>query len=322
MFYKNNSILSKDDINTTVMKKQPLAYLALAIVAVFWGTTYLAVRIGVADFPPFLFSAIRQVAAGLLLFGLLYLLKKNEPLTGSAIARQIIPGILLITLGNGVIGWAERFIPSGLAALIVSVIPVYICIISLITGRERNLGVRTIAGLFMGCVGILLIFKDNLKDLGRQDYLWGVLACFGASLFWAIGSVYMKTNSFTTNPYTNAAIQFTSGGIGLFIASLFFDDYTQLGMVSNASLWALVYLTLIGSLLGYIAYLYAIEHLPIVVVATYAYINPVIAIILGVLLLNEPITVITVLALATTLYGVYLINSAYRKIIKEKDNER
>lgn len=310
------------------MKKNSVAYIALAIVCIFWGSTYLAMRIGVKGFPPFLFGAIRQTSAGVLMFLLIFLFKKNQKLSMADIGRQAIPGILLITLGNGIVGWSEKYIPSGLAALIVSIIPIYIFIISLIVHPGQKLAGKTIAGLLLGALGIILIFKDNLNDLRKEDYLWGILGCFGASLFWAAGSVYMKNNSFNTNAYNNAAIQFSSGGIGLFVASLVFDDYSQLTTFPAESIYALIYLTLIGSLLTYMAYLYAIENLPILMVSTYAYVNPIIAIILGAIILNEAVTLITVLALVVTLGGVYLINSAHAKkfpkvaSLKKKETRR
>lgn len=295
------------------MKTNPKAFAALLIVCFFWGTTYLALRIGVKDFPPFLFSGIRQVIAGFLLITILFFFKKLEKVTFKDVIKQVLPGILLITLGNGIIGWSELYIPSGLAALIVSVIPIYIVAINILTGKEqKKLNAKVILGFLLGCAGIILIFKDNLSDLAKPEYLWSIIAAFGASLFWAFGSVYMKHTTFNTNAYTNASIQFTSGGIGLMFLSLLFDDYDQLSHVTSESIWALVYLTLIGSLLTYLAYLYAIQYLPIIMVSTYAYVNPIIAIILGVIILNEKITWTTVLALVTTLYGVYLINSGYR----------
>lgn len=305
------------------METKTKAIIALIIVCIFWGTTYLALRIGVKDFPPFLFSGIRQVSAGLLLLVIMYFAKMLEKVTFKDIAKQALPGILLITLGNGIIGWAELYIPSGLAALIVSVMPIYIVIMNIISGKEKKkFNLKIIGGFALGCIGIILIFKDNLADLAKPEYFWGVVASFGACVFWALGSIYMKHTSFTTSPYTNASIQFISGGIGLFLFSLMFDDYAQLSAITADSLWALLYLTIVGSLLSYLSYLYAIQHLPIVMVSTYAYVNPIIAILLGVLILSERITWITVLALATTLYGVYLINSGYRsavdKIVKKK----
>jgi drug/metabolite transporter (DMT)-like permease len=296
------------------MKTSTKAYIALIIVCIFWGTTYLALRIGVKDFPPFLFSGIRQVGAGVLLFIAMFFMGKLEKLTLKDIARQALPGVLLITFGNGIIAWAELYIPSGLAALIVSVMPIYVVIINLIIGKaQQQFNRKIISGFILGCAGIVLIFKDNLSDLGKPEYFWGVIASFAACSFWAMGSIYIKSNTFRTNAYSNAAIQFTSGGIGCFIFSFFFDDYSRFNEVTSESLWALIYLTLIGSILAYMSYLYAIKHLPIVVVSTYAYVNPVIAILLGVAILNEKITWTTVLALLVTLYGVYLINSGYRK---------
>lgn len=296
------------------MKHTQKAYIALAIVCVFWGTTYLALRIGVLNFPPFLFSGIRQFGAGVLLFIGMYFFKKLEKLSWRDITRQALPGFLLITLGNGIIGWAEMYIPSGLAALIVSVMPVYIVIINLVAGKEKQLfNARIVVGFLLGCAGIVLIFRDNLGDLAKPEYLWGVLASFGACFFWALGSIYMKNNTFRTSAYSNAAIQFTVGGLGCFLFSILFDDYSNLNHITSDSLWALLYLTLFGSLLAYMSYLYTIRHLPMLIVSTYAYVNPVIAILLGVAWLDEKITWLTVLALAVTLAGVYLINIGFQK---------
>ena len=305
------------------MKSNPKAYIALIIVCIFWGTTYLALRIGVKDFPPFLFSGIRQVGAGIILFVAMFFMGKLERLTWHDIYRQAIPGILLITFGNGIIAWAELYIPSGLAALIVSVMPIYVVVINLAAGKgEQQFTTRIIAGFILGCSGIVLIFKDNLSDLGKPEYLWGILGSFAACFFWALGSIYIKNNTFRTNAYSNAAIQFTSGGLGCFLFSLFFDDYSKFDEITSESLWSLIYLTLIGSILAYMCYLYAIKYLPIVVVSTYAYVNPVIAILLGVAILREKITGITVLALAVTLYGVYLINTGHRNILIKAGEEK
>lgn len=290
------------------------AYLALSAVCLLWGTTYLFMRIGVSSFPAFLFSGTRQLAAGLILWLGFLLLKKKLLLTPGDVKRQLIPGILLIALGNGVIGWAERYIPSGLAALIVSSIPVYIALISLIAGNGKNeLNRQIVTGLFLGCMGVLLIFRDNLPDLTNPDYLAGVLASFGASVCWAAGTVYIKNTPSATDSYTNAALQFTIGGIVLCIASVFFDDHAQLSTITAESFGSLIYLTLFGSVVAYLCYLYALEHLPVGIVSTYAYVNPFIAIILGYFILDERITWITALAFITTISGIYWINKGYKR---------
>lgn len=301
------------------MKTETKAFLALAVVCVLWGTTYLMIKIGVETFPPFLFSAIRQLAAGLLLWLAVPFLKKKVQLTFSDIIKQVIPGILMIVLGNAVIGWAEKYIPSGLAALIVSAMPLYVTLINFLIGKETSVNKQILTGLLLGCIGILLIFRDNLSDLTNSNYFWGIIASFAASLCWAVGTVYMKVNTFRTDSFINSAIQFTSGGIVLFITSFFLDDYSQLSSISSESIWALIYLVFFGSIIPYMCYLYAIENLQVGLVSVYAYINPFIAILLGMFILDEKVTWLTALAFLATVGGVYCINKGHTlNKLKEK----
>lgn len=294
-------------------EKNTLAYAALLVICIVWGTTYFSLRIGVETFPPFLFSGIRQVLAGSILLTVLKLAGKLK-LRKKEMLHQLILGTLLIALGNGVIGWSERFIPSGLAALIVSVLPVYIITInSIIDAEKRKPNKYIISGLILGCSGILLIFRDNLKDFINPEYLVGTVVAFLACLSWAIGSVYSKRRASTGNIMTNAALQMLFGGIVLFIISVFMDDYSEIKNISNQSIRALAYLTIIGSALSYPCYVYALEKLPIGIVSLYAYINPVIALLLGYFLLNETITLITIGALICVLFGIYGINLGYKK---------
>lgn len=290
---------------------QTKAYLALITVCIVWGTTYLAMLIGVSGFPAFLFSGLRHFTAGLIIWLSLPLLKRKVSLSWKDVLRQVIPGVLMLSLGNGTIGWAEKYIPSGLAALIVSIMPVYVVLINLVTGKE-GLNSKIITGLLLGCVGILLIFRDNLADLTDTRYLMGILATFVASLCWAIGTVYMKHNASNTDSYVSTAIQLSSGGLALLIASPFLDDLSELRHIETKSLLALGYLIVFGSLLSYLCYIYAIKNLPVGLVSIYAYINPFIAVTLGVLLNDEKITWVTAVAFVATLSGVYFINKSYR----------
>lgn len=294
-------------------KDNTKAYLALIVVCVVWGTTYLAMRVGVTHFPAFLFSGLRHCTAALVLWIVLPFLKKKFNLQYKDVIKQVIPGVLMLALGNGVIGWAEKYIPSGLAALIVSIMPLYVVLINFITGAGRDVNKKIITGLLLGCAGIVLIFKDNLGDLGDPKYFWGVIASFLASLCWAAGTVYMKKNAATTDAYINTALQLTSGGLALLVASPVFDDYDQLQSINTASIWALAYLITFGSLLSYFCYLYAIKNLPVGLVAVYAYINPFIAVGLGFLILDEKVTWYTAVAFAATVTGVYFINAGYKK---------
>ncbi len=294
-------------------KKQINAYLALAVVCIVWGTTYFAMRIGVETFPAFLFSAIRQVVAGTILLLLLWFSGNKIKISRRDITRQFVAGTLMITLGNGVVGWAERYIPSGLAALIVSVMPVYVVLIGYVSGVDRKtVNTYLIIGLLLGCVGVGLIFRDNLVDLTNANYLCGVLAAFFACFCWAAGTVYTKHKPSSAKILVNVAFQLTSGGLVLFLASLLFDDFSQLNTVSSTSLWALLYLIVFGSLASYGCFLYALKHLPAGLASIYAYINPFIALLLGYFFLDEKLTWITALALTMTLSGVYFINKSYQ----------
>lgn len=292
---------------------QTKAYLALFTICIVWGTTYLAMLIGVSSFPAFLFSGIRHFIAGLIIWLSLPFLKRKINFTRKDIINQVIPGVLMLALGNGTIGWAEKYIPSGLAALIVSIMPVYVVMINFITGKGKGtLNGKIILGLLLGCVGIVLIFRDNLSDFTNTKYLMGVLVTFAASLSWAIGTIFMKKNSANTDSYVNTAIQLSSGGLALLISSPFLDDLSQLQHIKADSLWALGYLIIFGSLLSFLCYTYAVKKLPVGLVSIYAYVNPLIAVALGFALNNERVTPITIIAFITTITGVFWINRGYK----------
>jgi len=295
-----------------INKNNGKAYLALAVVCIVWGTTYLALRVGVLAFPPFLFSAIRQVSAGIILLAGLGISGKLK-IRKQDFLLQLVPGVLMIALGNGVIGWSERYIPSGLAALIVSVLPVYVVGINYVSGIDKKRpNYFIVLGLIFGCSGIGLMFRDNLSDLFNPEYLLGMLIAFSSCLAWAIGSVYVKHKPSNNNVLTNAAIQMFIGGIVLLLMSFTLDDYSELKNLTLESVWALVYLTLFGSVLAYSCFVYTLKELPIGVASLYAYVNPFIALFLGFLILGESLTWITLLALAAVLTGMYLINKGYK----------
>lgn len=303
------------------MKQNSLlpAYLALAVVCLVWGTTYFAIRVGVEHFPPFLFSGIRQVIAGGIMLLVLKISGKLQ-VHRSDIINQSVLGLLMVALGNGVIGWSERFISSGLAALICSLIPVFVVVISFVLGFDRQKQhILIIIGLLLGCMGIALIFRDNLADLTNKEYFTGMLVAFGACLAWAYGSVISKYRlKASSNIFQSAALQLLTGGLVLFVLSALLDDYSELQYITPDSIWALVYLIVVGSLIAYTAFVYALKHLPIGISSLYAYINPLIALVLGAALLNEKMTAYTFFALLTTLAGVYCINRGYQLMARAK----
>ncbi|WP_207426696.1 DMT family transporter [Pedobacter sp. SYSU D00535] len=288
------------------------AYLALAFICIVWGTTYLAVRVGVQDFPPFLFMGMRQSMAGILLFAFVIISGKRASLNWSTVRLQIVPGICMITFGNGIVAWAVQYIPSGIAALICSMIPLYVILINLMINRKERPNWQIILGTILGLAGIVLIFRDHLLELKNREYLAGIIITIASCISWAAGTIYTQKNKSASDPILNASIQLFIGGAALLLISTVFEKDTVIPMLSGKALFAWIYLVLFGSVAAFAAYLYALSKLPVALVTAYAYINPLVAVILGFLLLNEQINRYTVLAALVIVCGVYLVNSGYR----------
>lgn len=290
------------------------AYLALAFICFTWGTTYLALRIGVADFPPLLFAGIRQTMAGLLLLTFAKLIGKGLRVRWEDVRNQVIPGILMITIGNGVVAWSAKFIPSGLAAIIVSIMPIYVVLINLAKGQRKAVNGTIISGLFLGLAGLLMIFKDRFTDIARPEYFWGAVVMLFSAFGWALGSVYLKSHPGKNHPFIHAALQLAIGGIAMLLVSPLLENWGTVHAMTNDTFWALLYLIAIGSISSYICYLYALRHLPVGLVSVHAYVNPIVAVLLGYVVLDEQITTITVIAMMTILGSVYLMNRGYQSV--------
>ncbi len=301
------------------MKTQTKAYLALAFIAIVWGTTYLAIRVAVLHYPAFLMAAVRQTTSALIIMGIGYGMQRKADLSAKNIKQQMLVGFLLITVGNGLVSWAEKYVPSGIAALICSMMPIVTVIINLATVKGERINASIILGMLLGFAGIALIFKDDLSQFGNTQYLLGIACLFLATSSWALGSVVNKKNTSKVNPIFNSGLQVLFGGIFLFAGSPFMDNYDNLVLWQPDALWAVLYLIIFGSVLAYTAYMFALKHLPVALVSTYAYVNPLVAVILGYFILNEPLTWFTALAFATIMLGVFLVNRGYRQQHKAND---
>jgi len=287
------------------------AYIAWLAICIIWGTTYLVIRIGVMEMPPFLFSGMRWLLAGPII--LLFLKLRGRPLpTKKDLLPIAIIGVSLIGLGNGLITFAEQWIPSGLTALLITTVPMLIVFIETLILKKVAFNKTILFGAIIGFSGILLIFGNNFALLFEKEYLIGIIAIYCGVISWAIGTVYSKHRKLDVDPLANAATQMTIGGtfqiiVGLSIGEAEHFAFTQTGVM------AFIYLALFGSFIAYGSYIYAIEHLPISFVTTYAYVNPVIALFAGWLVLDEILSFEIILAAIIILIGVYLINWGNRK---------
>ncbi len=288
-----------------------IAYIALGAVCVIWGTTYLALRIAVLHFPPFLFTAIRQITAGLLLLGFLFAIMKTPRPTKEHIIRQAIGGFFLISLGNGLVAWSEMHIPSGIAAIICSLMPMVVILINLSINREEKPTIPIVLGVAIGLTGIIMIFGEHFSEFSNTQYLMGILATLVAVLSWAAGSIWIKKHNANSNPFLNAGLQMFFGGLFVLPFSFLFDDLHVVSWSPEVA-WSMLYLIIFGSIIAYASYSYALRKLPMTIVSLYAYVNPLVAVLLGWIVLDEKLNIKIGIAILITVAGIYIVNRGYQ----------
>ncbi|MEI9918113.1 MAG: EamA family transporter [Bacteroidota bacterium] len=300
------------NLNVT-SKNSWLAYAALAVVCVLWGTTFLGIRIGVMDIPPFLFAALRLTIAGLLLTLVMMFIVKVKLPSKEIILVQAFAGFCLFTLGNGLIGVAEIYISSGITAIVCAMIPIWVTIINLGTSNDERPTLPVFLGLAIGLSGIVLMFGDNVNEFSNSNYVWSIVLIFVANMGWSFGSVWIKRKNAVNNSNTfmNAGLQMLFGGLFLFIGSIVFDDYSTIRWTSSA-LWALGYLIMFGSIIAFACFSYALKKLPVTIVSLYAYINPIVAVLLGTLILGEKFNLRIAVAMLVTVAGIYIVNKGFQ----------
>jgi drug/metabolite transporter (DMT)-like permease len=287
-----------------VTDKKP-AYVAWIVVCIVWGTTYLAIRVALETIPPFLMASFRWLAAGVALAGLLKARGERLPGRDSWSAFAVL-GVLMMGIGNGGVVWAEQTVPSGLTAVLVAAIPFWMVGIErLVYGGEPITSGRA-AGLVMGFLGIVLLVWPELHLGEGASFLGGVIATQVACLGWAIGSSLSRRRRYAENVMAASALQMIFAGLALGAAGSLRGEWSAVGFNARTGS-ALVYLIAVGSVVGYSAYAYALKHLPVTTVSLYAYVNPVIAVALGTLLLGEPFSQRIVVSSAIVLVGVLLV---------------
>jgi drug/metabolite transporter (DMT)-like permease len=287
------------------------ALVAYLVVCVFWGSTYLAIKVGVGELPPFLFAGLRFLAAGVLLLALARALGDPLPRRAADWRTLAIVGLFLLAGGNAFVVWAEQYTPSGIASVFVVTVAIWTAFFdAIIPGGSGDLNWRVVAGLALGFIGTGLLVGASPAEILRAD-LRGPLALTFASCSWSLGTVYAKRHPTETSPYMGAAIQMIVGGAAVAVVGTGLGEWPAWHL-SAKGLGAIAYLVVFGSILGYSAYTYALRHASATIVGTYAYVNPVIAVLLGWLLLAEPITQRTLVAMALILGAVLWIQLSHK----------
>ncbi len=282
---------------------------AFAAVYIVWGSTYLAIRFAVETLPPLLMAGARFLLSGAILLAFARLRDPSVTPTRLDWRTGLVSGALLLLVGNGGVSWAEQRVPSGLAALLVAVVPVWMVLLDWMRPSGRRPPALVFVGLALGLAGLgLLVGPDGLRSDGEIG-LSGAIVLMLASLAWAAGSLYTKHAPKPSSGLNGAATQMIAGGLCLVLAGVVAGETANMDLAnaSSRSVLGFLYLVTFGSLIGFTAYYYLLAHTSAAKAATYAYVNPVVAVLLGWALADEVVTARTLVAAAVILAGVAII---------------
>jgi len=291
-----------------------LPIIALCWVSFFWGTTWIASKEGVKHMPALQLVAIRQFIGGLLYISY-FLFKKTPWPKGKQWKTILILSVLNFVFSNALSTWGVKYISSGLGAIIGAIVPLWIAIISFFRGER--LSKLTVMGLIISFCGICVIFYDHLKDFLKPDFRFGIFLSITATITWAFGTLYTKKKAASFNPYFSLGLQMFISSIFVFAITGATGTSISLSAIPAASWWAIGYLVVFGAVLTFIAFIYALQHLPAEVSSIYAYINPIVAVILGAFIFGESLNLAIAIGGTVTLSGLYIVNYALRKSRKE-----
>ncbi len=284
---------------------------ALLTVYLTWGLTYLAIRFAVQTIPPFTMAATRFIIPGVFLYS--WRRMKGDPAPkGNEWRAAAIVGALLLVGGNGLVSWAEQYVPSGITALLYGSAPIWMVLIDYLSPSGKPPGVKTVFAIILGFVGIILLISPGRFGAATEGAQWiGIAALILAAIFWAAGSVYNRDATLPKSALLGTGMEMLVGGTMLLGLGFITGEWSRLDPrgISKESLVGLLYLIVFGSIIGFSAYIWLLRNAPTPLVATYAYVNPLIAIFMGAWLADEPLSLQIILSAVIIVASVVLINS-------------
>ncbi len=293
------------------------AYIALAATSIIWGTTWVAMKFGLKGLPPLELASIRQFIAGNI-FIIFFLFKKEAIPTLKQFKKLIFLGILTFVLANAVSTWSLKYISSGLGALIGALYPLSVVIMEFFFFKNKSINYLTVMGILLGIGGIVFVFYDNAFGAHPTGYIFGITLAIIAMLAWSVSSILISRKYIQMNPYFGMGWQMLISSIVVGIFSISTEDVISISNISLTSWVAISYLIVAGSIVAIVAFIYSLKHLNPAIAVLYAYINPIIAMITGSILLHEKLTTVIIVGSLITLTGVYLVNYSMKKI-REKE---
>jgi drug/metabolite transporter (DMT)-like permease len=287
-----------------------LAYLAFATICIVWGTTYLFIRIALETIPPLLLTATRFLIAGVIMLLVSRLRGETLPRDRRTLGNLAIAGILMVSVGNLSVVWAEQWVPSGLAALLVATAPFWMTIIEAFRSGGERLDPRGIIGMLLGFAGVaMLVTPGGSGSAWSVSFLLGALAIQVGGFCWQFGSAHGKYKLHGVPLLASSALQMLFGGAVVAVVGFAAGEAPRF-VLTPRTFGALAYLTIVGSLIAYSAYVYALAHMRTTHTSLYAYVNPVVAVFLGWLILAEPLTWVSIVAMIVILAGVALVQTS------------
>jgi len=300
------------------------ALFALSLVCFFWGTTWIASKEGVRYMPALQMAGIRQVLAGLL-YVVFFLFKGFKLPRGKEWIPILVLSFLNFLMSNGLSTWGVQYISAGLGSIMGAIFPLWLVVIGLFASREK-ISRKAIIGLLLGFGGVCIIFYEHLNDFLNASFRFGILLSLIATWTWAFATLYTKKHAASFNPYFSLGLQMLISGVTLLgltkaIHSPRINSFVPLAEIPWQSWAAMGYLVVFGSLIAFVAYLYALQRLPTEQASIYAYINPVVAVLMGALIFGEKLTIFIAVGGAVTLLGVFLVNKAFKTSAPRKQPE-
>ena len=288
-------------------------YFALAITCVVWGTTWVASKIGVQQVPALQLAAIRQLLAGVFFVGF-FLFFKKIPLPNVAQFKWIaVMALLMFVFANGLSTWGLKYIPTGLSALIGALYPLSVVIIERVFFGIRNMTILTFIGLFLGLSGVGIVFYENVFNDLSSNFLWGIGMSVLAMLSWSVGTLFLYRNKANINPYYGTGWQMLLSSLMLFIVSEITQPTVPLVSISLSTWLVIAYLVVFGSIIAFAAFIYSMKVLPAAISSLYAYVNPLVAMLVAAVILKEKLTINILWGAIVTLIGVYLVNLSIKR---------
>jgi drug/metabolite transporter (DMT)-like permease len=303
--------LAEINMNETASKTDWRIILAFAAVYVIWGTTYLAIRIGIESMPPFIMASLRYLLAAIIL--LLFIRFNGETVIDKTAVSNLLLGAFMLTFGQGTIFWAEKYVPSGLTAVLISTAPIWYIVADRKHWSDYFNSKLTLFSILLGLAGVWLLFKDQvIPGNGGTNHmtLIATLIIIVSCFCWVMASLYYKYNHTPGSLYKNVGWQMVGGAAACMFVGSAMGEWSQFAFsaVTMRSWGALLYLAIAGSIVAFTAMFWLLERRPAAIVGTYAYVNPIIAVLLGCLLANELITVIQIVGMVIILVAAYLAN--------------